>query len=119
MGQVVVCARVARQLSAIAWRYNHDRYETMRNPARTALELLPLEYPGFLRFAVHSLAVYLDSGMSSRMWLHNVLEASHLGHSFRRCFFFAYKADRCAYPRVTNRGVQSSPKGRKSHLRKD
>lgn len=110
MGQVVICARVARQLSAIAWRYNRELSTTMRNPSLAALELLPLDYPGFLRFAVHSLGVYLDYGMSSSQWLANVLAASHFGHSFRRCFFFDYKATRGPYPRVTNRGVPDSPK---------
>ena len=58
-----------------------------------------------LRFAIHSLNVYLGLGWRSEDWLNNVLEASHFGHSFRRCFFFAYKANRGAYPPVSNTGV--------------
>jgi hypothetical protein len=80
--------------------------------ARFVARVLPLDYPGFLRFALHSLGVYLDIGMPSSVWLSNVLEASHFGNSFRRCFFFDYKENRSPYPRVTNRGVQNSPKRR-------
>lgn len=67
-----------------------------------------------LRFALLSLSVYLDLGMTSAQWLDNVLEASHMGHSFRRCLFFDYKENRSPYPRVTNRGVQASKAGSKS-----
>jgi len=118
MGRVVICARVARQLSAIAWRFNQAEHQTMRNPAVSALELLPLNYPGMLRFALHSLAVYLNLGMSSSAWLHNVLEASHFGHSFRRCFFFEYKANRGLYPPVSNTGVQTPDEARRASPKK-
>jgi hypothetical protein len=61
-----------------------------------------------LRLALHSIGAYLDLGYSSTDWLNCVLEAAHMGHNFRRCFFFAYKENRSPYPRVTNRGVQNS-----------
>jgi hypothetical protein len=118
MGQVVICARVALQLTA--WRYRH--YQGMGVPigyhARFVARILPPDYPGFLRFALHSLGVYLDLGMPSSVWLSNVLEASHFGNSFRRCYFFDYKENRSSYPRVTNRGVQTSKGGRKSKHRR-
>lgn len=115
MGETVLCARVAVQLTY--WRYRN--YQGMgvapSYHARFVARILPPDYPGFLKFALHSLAVYLDMGMPSATWLQNVLEASHYGSSFRRCFFFDYKAERRPYPRVTNRGVQTSPR-RRSYL---
>jgi len=111
MGETVLCARVARHLANYSRRELGDYLLSPGTWARRAAATLPLDYPGFLRFALHSLAVYLDCGMSSTVWLSNVLEASHFGHSFRRCYFFDYKENRSPYPRVTNRGVQtwSSP----------
>jgi hypothetical protein len=109
MGQVVICARVARQL---AYREHLRPFAFGNTPAQNASNAawhLPTAYPGMLRFALHSLSVYLDLGYTSSQWLACVLEAAHYGHSFRRCFFFAYKASRRPYPRVTNRGVQTSP----------
>lgn len=109
MGQTVICARVAVQLAARL--YEFDRPHPLK-PERYAVQAarnLPLDYPGFLRFALHSLAVYLELGWGGRQWLDSVLEAAHYGHSFRRCYFFEYKANRSPYPRVTNRGVQTSP----------
>jgi hypothetical protein len=118
MGQVVICARVARQIAAMYYRY--DRYVncTPTECAAWAAYRLPADYPGMLRFALHSLAVYLDLGMPSATWLQNVLEASHFGHSFRRCFFFDYKEHRGPYPRVTNRGVQTSPEATSRRVKK-
>jgi hypothetical protein len=108
MGEVVLCARVARQL--VAWRYRQHKGMAVHPSyhASFVARILPPDYSGMMRFALHSLAVYLDLGMPSSKWLDNVLEASHFGHSFRRCFFFEYKANRGPYPRVTNRGVQTS-----------
>jgi len=118
MGAIPITARVAIQLTVIQAR----KLDYQRLPpallARVAARELPLDYPGFLRFALHSLAVYLDLGYRASVWLDCVLDASHYGSSFRRCFFFDYKDNRSPYPRVTNRGVQASPKGRKSALRK-
>lgn len=115
MGETVLCARVALQLTRLAY----NRATSCPLPgayyARDAARDLPLDYSGFLRFALHSLGVYLDTGMPSSVWLSNVLEASHFGHNFRRCFFFDYKEQRRPYPRVTNRGVQT-PKRRRSFL---
>jgi len=79
MGQVVICARVARQLTA--WRYRH--YRGMGVPpayhASFVARILPLDGFGMLKFALHSLSVYLDLGFSSSLWLQNVLEAAHYG----------------------------------------
>jgi hypothetical protein len=118
MGQVVICARVARQLTAQYYKY--DRYVNCSPSecAAWAAYRLPPEYLGMFRFALHSLAVYLDLGMPSAVWLRNVLEASHFGHSFRRCFFFDYKEQRRPYPRVTNRGVQTPPEATSRRVKK-
>lgn len=108
MGQVVICARVARHLANNARRNVGELPPTAALYARRALATLPIELPGMLRLALHSLGVYLDLGYSSQQWLDCVLEAAHFGHTFRRCFFFAYKDNRSPYPRVTNRGVLTS-----------
>jgi len=118
MGQVVINARVARMLAAIYYDSGYEYAHTPSSAARHAAECLPPDYPGMLKFALHSLAVYLDIGYSSTQWLASVLDAAHYGSSFRRCFFFEYKAERRPYPRVTNRGVQAPKVGRKSQLRK-
>jgi hypothetical protein len=112
MGQTVLCARVARQLAGLSRGYDGPIPPPNSWYATLALRSLPLDYPGFLRLAIHSLGVYLDLGYTSSQWLNQVLEASHFGHSFRRCFFFEYKENRRPYPRVTNRGVQNSSKRR-------
>jgi len=111
MGQVVICARVAVQLTAQEYR---RRPNSLRKPgqiARFILANLPADYPGMLRLALHSLGAYLDMDWKGQEWLYSVLEAAHYGHSFRRCFFFAYKENRGPYPRVTNRGVHTSIEG--------
>lgn len=108
MGQTVLCARVALQLVACEFRHPRNWGFSPAQAAARAAMFLPPDYPGMMRFALHSLAVYLDLGMPSATWLQNVLEASHYGHNFRRCFFFEYKVNRGPYPRVTNRGVQTS-----------
>lgn len=118
MGQVVICARVARQLAYFSYKHDCAAMRTNARVTQLALERLPLDYPGMLRFALHSLSIYLDLGYTSAQWLHNVLEAAHFGSSFRRCFFFDYKEQRSPYPRVTNRGVQTSPKATRSRVRK-
>ena len=118
MGQTVLCARVARQLVAMHYRKHTDPGFHPATVAAFAAWSLPLDYPGMLRFALHSLSVYLDLGMTSHVWLSNVLEAAHFGSSFRRCYFFAYKGHRGPYPRVTNRGVQTSPKATSARVRK-
>lgn len=112
MGIVPIAARTAVQLAY--WRYRHHQGMQVAPGAhcRFVLRILPLEMDGVLRLALHSLGVYLDMGYTSSQWLDAVLEASHFGHNFRRCFFFDYKENRSSYPRVTNRGVQTSPKRR-------
>lgn len=112
MGEIVLCARVARHLANNARRELGDHLLPPDTWAKRAALSLPPDFPGMLRFALHSLAVYLDLGMKSSEWLNNVLEAAHYGSSFRRCYFFAYKENRRLYPRVTNRGVQTSPERR-------
>jgi len=108
MGQTVITARVAIQLVAIEYRHRPNSTRSPGQVARYILANLPPDYPGFLRLALHSLGAYLDMDWRGQDWLYSVLEAAHFGHSFRRCFFFDYKAGRSPYPRVTNRGVQTS-----------
>ena len=118
MGQVVICARVARQFAGLSRGYDGPIPPPNSWYATMASARLPLDYPGMLRFALHSLGVYLDLGYSSTQWLWNVLEAAHYGSSFRRCYFFAYKENRSPYPRVTNRGVHSSPTAHQRRIKK-
>jgi len=118
MGAIVICARVARHLTLHKWRPGYSTPQAVAGAAFEASMSLPLDYPGMLRFALHSLSVYLYLGMPSHVWLSNVLEAAHYGHSFRRCFFFDYKEQRSPYPRVTNRGVQTSTKRGSSRVKK-
>jgi len=112
MGEVVINARVALQVTARIYRRENPGGPTAAYCAAMAARELPPEDMSMLRFALHSLSVYLDQGYISSVWLSNVLEASHFGSSFRRCFFFDYKENRRPYPRVTNRGVQTYPKRR-------
>jgi len=107
MGIVPIAARLAIQLSFLEHRHGPERAIPPGQFARIALMHLPLGVDSIVRLALHSLGVYLDLGYSSTQWLAAVLEASHYGSSFRRCFFFDYKGNRSPYPRVTNRGVQT------------
>jgi hypothetical protein len=112
MGIVPISARIALQLTKIEYFKCENTPFSGGIYARQALRDLPLEIDGIVRLALHSLGAYLDLGYTSSQWLTQVLEASHFGHNFRRCFFFDYKENRSPYPRVTNRGVQNSPKRR-------
>ncbi len=118
MGPSVLCARVAVQMAVLYSRLDGQLTTAPSDLARGAARTLPLDYPGFLKFALHSLSVYLDNGYRASVWLNCVLEAAHYGHSFRRCFFFDYKDNRSPYPRVTNRGVQDSSKAAGGRVRK-
>jgi hypothetical protein len=117
MGPIVLSARVARQLAGIVWRHSCDLRSSPATCAATAARNLPGDYDAMVRLALHSLAVYLNLGWSTDEWQVEVLRSAHYGHGFRRCFFFDYKAGRRPYPRVTNRGVQNSPKRRASNRR--
>lgn len=108
MGIVPIAARVAIQLTSIEYARNGKNPAHAGVYSRLALRVLPLGVDPMLRLALHSLSVYIDMGWTGREWLQCVLDASHYGSSFRRCFFFEYKANRSPYPRVTNRGVQDS-----------
>lgn len=108
MGQWVLCARVAIQATKLFYQYDHYAGTTPAECAAAVARYLPLDGFGSLRFALHSLAVYLGLGWTSKIWLQSVLERLHFGSSFRAAFFFDYKVNRSPYPRVTNRGVQNS-----------
>jgi hypothetical protein len=108
MGIVPIAARIALQLTAREYRHAVVNAHNPGQCARVVLMHLPLNIDGIVRLALHSLGAYLDLGLTSSQWLQAVLEASHFGHNFRRCFFFDYKEQRRAYPRVTNRGVLAS-----------
>lgn len=95
---------VRRRLSALG--------QTSIPPASvvySASYLLP--HTGFsqLRFALHSLAAHLSCGYSSTDWVQGVAYRAAFGGVFRWHFFALYKSSRNPYPRVTNRGVQTSP----------
>ena len=108
MGTIPIVARVAVQLVLLEYRHRPSSTRAPGQIARYILANLPLDYPGFLRLALHSLGAYLDIDWKGQEWLSSVLEAAHYGSNFRRCFFFEYKENRSPYPRVTNRGVQTS-----------
>jgi hypothetical protein len=118
MGMVPISARVACQLVKLEYDKARCTHHNAGVYARQVLLSLPLEVDGIVRLALHSLGVYLDLGYTGNEWLSAVLEASHYGHSFRRCFFFDYKEQRRPYPRVTNRGVQTSPPASNGRVRK-
>jgi len=119
MGQVVICARVAQRLAFLEWRNHLPHMERPSDAPVWVNRKLPGDGFAMLRLALHSLAVYLDFGMNSVEWLNCVLEAAHFGGSFRRCFFFDYKDNRRPYPRVTNRGVQTSKTRRPVRIKND
>jgi len=118
MGAPVICARIAVQLAFREYRTGRVALVDAGSCPRIVLRTLPVELSSILRLALHSLGAYLDMGFTSQEWLHCVLEAAHFGSSFRRCFFFDYKEQRRAYPRVTNRGVQTSDTASNSRKRK-
>jgi hypothetical protein len=107
MGFVVISARVAIQMTWLYYKYDQFVNLSPAQCAMAAARSIPGSEMGMVRFALHSLANYLDLGWKSQEWLKTVLENSHYGHNFRRCFFFDYKENRRTYPRVTNRGVHS------------
>jgi len=74
----------------------------------SASYLLPHDGFSQLRFALHSLAAHLSCGYSSSDWLKGVAYRAAFGGVFRWHFFAQYKSQRQSYPRVTNRGVQTS-----------
>lgn len=118
MGEVVICARVARQLAYQACLDTPDLFHKPSDAASLAARELPPDAPAMLKFALHSLSVYLDLGMPSAEWLNCVLRAAHFGNSFRRCFFFEYKDNRRPYPPVSNTGVHPSQEARSRRIRK-
>jgi hypothetical protein len=82
---------------------------TGRTPALqvyAAIQLLPTDNCGMVRMALHSLAVYLDLGVSSKDWLATCKQRARDGHTFRAVFHWQYKANRGLTPRITNRGGQ-------------
>jgi hypothetical protein len=106
-----VAARVAIQLVKKARR---DPIVCARRPADqvyTAIQLLDGSGFPMVRMALHSLAVHIDLGVGSAQWLSDVCYRDLMGHSFRRCFFNAYKEGRRLTPRVTNRGGQLPSSG--------
>lgn len=105
-GLAAVTARVAIQLVKMARRDPVVRgLKTSQQPVAAVLGLEGIGLP-FVRMALHSLAVHIELGYSSKDWLAGVIYRDLMGYSFRRCYFAAYKETRRLYPRVTNRGVQ-------------
>jgi hypothetical protein len=118
MGPIVISARVAVQLVTLRYRRSINQQLPSSLLATITARSIPEHIHPFVRFALHSLSVYLDMGYNGNVWLSNVLEAAHFGSSFRRCFFFAYKENRGPYPRVTNRGVLGSKEALPRRIRK-
>jgi len=108
-GVAGVAARVAIQL--VKREVKRDVNKGLKPEGYVYAALLRLEGVGvpMVRMALHSLSVQLDLGMTSKDWLSGVLYRDLMGYTFRRCFFDAYKVNRCLTPRITNRGGQTSP----------
>lgn len=103
-----VLARVAVALAFRRWRQLNAPNIPPSSVALSAAYLLPHTGMADLRFALHSLSVHLDMGYSSSDWLKGVAYRAAYGGVFRWHFFAGYKSTRNPYPRVTNRGVQTS-----------
>lgn len=112
----VLWSRVAVQLVVLELRKPRSSGLTPNEATRIVLYDLPPFGYTWLRFALHSLAVYLGLGWSASQWLRQVAEQAAYGSILRRCFFFAYKDNRRAYPRVTNRGVQDPSEADQSSM---
>jgi len=103
---LTIIARCAVQLTRQAYkRHAHSRYNLSDYPLLAAADLPP-EYHHMVRFALHSFAVWIGNKGKAKEWLSGIRERELSGAVFRAVFFAPYKAQRRAYPRVTNRGVQ-------------
>jgi hypothetical protein len=101
-------ARVAIQLVKISYRKSAAAPISPSDHVTQTADHLPIDGFGMVRFALHSLAVSVSLGTRTDVWLRNVSYRAGMGGNFRRHFFEGYKESRRPYPRVTNRGVQSS-----------
>jgi len=103
-----ILARVAIQLSIIKWHHLGCPPPSPKYMVLLASGGLPKDGFSMLRFACHSLAAHLAMGQTASEWYRGVAYRAAMGGVFRWHFFAGYKADRNPYPRVTNRGVQTS-----------
>lgn len=106
-----ILARVAAQLVVIEMRQRPNSNRPPAHIVRFVVAALPVSGFGMLRFALHSLAVWLECGYKGKDWLAGVGYRASMGGNFRWHFFERYKENRSPYPRVTNRGVQNSSAG--------
>jgi len=99
-----ILARVAIQLVRIEFNRRQSPHLPPASYPRFVAAALPVGGFGMLRFAVHSLAVWVEQGYRSQDWVIGVGYRSAMGGNFRWHFFEGYKENRRATPRVTNRG---------------
>lgn len=103
-----ILARVAIQLVRQDFRRPISRNLPPSEIVYSVSRNLPKDGFGQMRFALHSLAAHLSAGVTSNQWLTGVADRALQGGVFRWHFFAQYKGNRNPYPRVTNRGVQTS-----------
>lgn len=104
-----VLARVAIQIAIRKWHLLGSPSPLPVSMVYLASADLPKSGFGQLRFACHSLAAHLATGVSASEWYRGVAYRAEYGGVFRWHFFAGYKSNRNPHPRVTNRGVQTSP----------
>jgi len=103
-----ILARVAIRVAMRKWREMGSPSENAAETIYLSSASLPKDGFGQLRFALHSLAAHNSAGIDARQWLEGVVFRASQGGVFRWHFFAGYKGNRNPYPRVTNRGVQTS-----------
>lgn len=107
--QSEVLSRVAIQIAICTWHRRGSPSPLPVSMVYLSSADLPKDGFGQLRFALHSLAAHLATGVSASEWYRGVAYRAAFGGVFRWHFFAGYKSNRNPYPRVTNRGVQTSP----------
>lgn len=100
-----VCARVLLRVIERLYTQNPSSLNSLKRCLdRLPVFSMPSDSNDMMSLAIASLGHYGRLGMKTRVWANHVIMASRAGYSFRRCFYFDYKAGR-SDPRVTNRGV--------------
>lgn len=104
-----VLARVSFRYVELRWRRREATSELVGaafilHCSRTA----PGAYFGFLRSHLVSMADAVSRGKKAIVWRDETTLRSRKGYGWRRCLMPVYKANRRAYPPVSNTGVRDS-----------
>ena len=108
-GEAAVCARVAIALVKLEMRRRRLESPQPAILIGCTVERLKGLYLPTVRLALLSLSVWVTQKRQSDAWLKGVLMRDYYGFSIRRCYYAEYKGTRGSDPRVTNRGVTTSP----------